>query len=427
MGFLNRRQWLRGAITALGGSKVLSSVPTRAEPRPAGPAEKGKAPLDLNDYQPKSMLHVPETRVSRAKFPVIDVHTHLSFQAISKNGVPLGEKMRYPAPPEDLLPVMDRKNIRTMVDLTGGIGQGLAEAIARLQTTHPGRFLVFTEPTYERSNQPGYAQFQGDEIGRAHAVGAKGLKITKVLGLYLRENVTTGKLVKVDDPRFDPMWEAAGALGMPVVIHTSDPEAFFLPVDRFNERYEELGVHPDWSFGRDFPSNRKLHETRNRLIARHPKTTFVLAHVGNSENLGWVSEWLDRYPNVWVDVAARIGELGRQPRAARHFFERYQDRILFATDASADADLPQQTFSQALYRIYYRFLETEDEYFDYSPARVPPQGRWRIYGIGLPESILSKIYRENAATLIRIAVPSLRVGEAHKGRERKEDLLWQRN
>jgi predicted TIM-barrel fold metal-dependent hydrolase len=263
------------------------------------------------------------------------------------------------------------------------------------------------EPWWQRTGEPGYPQLQADELERAKTAGARGLKVLKVLGLFLREKLTEGPLVTIDDRRFDPMWEAAGALGMPVLIHVSDPEAFFLPIDRFNERYEELGVHPDWSFHGSFPSNRELHEARNRVIARHPKTTFVLAHVGNSENLGWVSEWLDRYPNTSADIAARIGELGRQPRAARRFFDRYQDRVLFATDAiSAEAELPQQTLSQALYRIYYRFLETEDEYFDYSPARVPPQGRWRIYGIGLPDSILSKVYRENAARLLGIDVPS---------------------
>jgi predicted TIM-barrel fold metal-dependent hydrolase len=313
--------------------------------------------------------------------------------------------MRYPAPPEEILAVMDRKNIRTMVDLTGGIGKGLAEAIAKFQTAHPGRFLVFTEPTYERSNQPGYAQFQGDEIGRAHAAGAKGLKITKVIGLYLRENVSTGKLVKVDDPRFDPMWEACGGLGIPVAIHTSDPDAFFLPTDRFNERFEELNNHPDWSFhGRDFPPKLEVLEARNRVFSRHPKTQFLVLHVGNfAEYLDNVSENLDRFPNMTVDLAARIGELGRQPRRSRKFFDRHQDRILFGTDATPHGDeTPQQLFNEKLYEIYFRFLETADEYFDYAPAKVPPQGRWRIYGVELPDPILKKVYHDNAVRLLRI-------------------------
>ena len=404
MSIWSRRMWLRGALAAVTGSPALaSSASLLAEPRI--PSREGPAPrtLDLSEFQPRSMLHVPETKVPRAKFPVIDIHTHLSFQAEYQNGVPVGEKMHYPAPPEEILAVMDRKNIRMLVDLTGGHGQGLVEAIGKWQTAYPGRFLVFTQPWWERSNEPGYAQFQGDEIGRAHQAGAKGLKVTKVLGLYLRENISSGKLVKVDDPRFDPMWEACGALGMPVAIHTSDPEAFFLPIDRFNERFEELNHHPDWSFyGRDFPSNRELLEARNRMFARHPKTAYIALHVGHdAENLPYVAECMDRFPNMHVELAARIGELGRQPRQTRAFFEKYQDRIMMGTDAVPHGvETPQQIFGDQLYEIYYRFLETLDEYFDYAPASTPPQGRWRIYGLGLPDAILRKVYYQNASRLL---------------------------
>ena len=193
---------------------------------------------------------------------------------------------------------------------------------------------------------------------------------------------------------------------MPVAMHVSDPEAFFLPIDRFNERFEELNRHPDWSFyDHDFPSFRELIEARNRTFARHPKTTFVALHVGhNAENLAAVSECLDRFPNMYVELAARIGELGRQPRTARKFFEKYQDRIMFGTDAVPNGNqTPQQILSAKLYEIYYRFLETEDEYFDYAPASKPPQGRWQIYGLGLPEGILRKVYYENAARVLGIA------------------------
>ena len=257
MSVLTRRQWLTG-MGAAGLAGKLSPARAGVVIEPQNPAN-GKIHLELSDFQPKSMLHVPETKVPRSRFPVIDVHTHLSFTASGKNGVSMGEKMRYPAPPEDILAVMDRKNIRTMVDLTGGVGKGVEEAIAKFQTAHPGRFLVFTEPWWERSNQPGYSKFQAEELERAHRAGAKGLKVVKTLGLYLRENVTTGPLVKVDDSRFDPMWEACATLNLPVAIHVSDPEAFFLPIDRFNERFEELNNHPDWSFhGRDFPSNQEI-------------------------------------------------------------------------------------------------------------------------------------------------------------------------
>jgi predicted TIM-barrel fold metal-dependent hydrolase len=406
MSFWSRRQWLRGAVAAMVGSQA-TAPPTMAlaGSSPAIPPEERKTALELSDFRPKSMLHVPETKVPRSKFPVIDVHTHLSFQAVGQNGVGLGEKMKYPMPPEEVLAVMNRKNVRAMVDLTGGHGQGLVEVIAKWQTAYPGRFLVFTEPWWERSNEPSYPQFQADEIEHAHQAGAKGLKVVKTLGLYLRENVTTGNLVKLDDRRFDPMWEACGAFGMPVAIHTSDPDAFFLPIDRFNERFEELNNHPSWSFyGHDFPSKMELLEARNRVFARHPKTQFIGLHVGNrGEDLGYVSECLDRLPNMHVETAARLNELGRQPRQSRKFFEKYQDRIMMGTDAVPHGTkTPQQIFGDELYEIYYRFLETEDEYFDYAPVPVPPQGRWRISGLGLPDEILRKVYYENAARLLKV-------------------------
>jgi len=393
---MNRREWFSTLVAA-----ALVKVPVAAQ-REAATEDKA-APLDLKDFQPRSMLHVPETRVPRARFPVIDFHTHLGFSAESTDGVAQGEERRFLAPPAELLTVMDKVNLRTMVNLTGGVGRGLEESIQRYQTAHPGRFLTFAEPRWSDANRPNYPRDQGLEIERAHTLGARGLKVLKTLGLYLREQITTGPLVAIDDRRFDPMWEACAANSMPVAMHIADPEAFFLPIDRFNERFEELNNHPSWSFyGRDFPTNKSLLEARNRVLARHPKTTFVTLHVGNNaENLAYVGECMDKYPNMFVETAARIGELGRQPRTSRQFFDRYQDRVLFGTDAVPHGtETPQQIFGEALYEIYFRFLETEDEYFDYAPAPVPPQGRWRIYGLGLPEPILRKVYHDNAARLL---------------------------
>ena len=261
------------------------------------------------------------------------------------------------ATPAELLALMERRNLRTLVSLTGGVGTGLADSVRTFQQPHPDRFVVFTEPSYDRIAEPGYASWQADELARAKQAGARGVKILKVLGLFLREQVTSGPLVKIDDPRFDPMWEACGALGLPIAIHVSDPTAFFLPIDAHNERYEELQRHPDWSFhGKDYPSDAELLAARDRVLARHPKTTFIGLHVGHSsENLAAAAAALDRFPNLHVEIAARIGELGRQPRASQRFFDKYQDRILFGTDGPQDA----------LYPIYFRFLETEDEYFDY--------------------------------------------------------------
>ena len=403
MSGVNRRQWLARVSAAAAAGAALKGPEARGA-EPSEPAQGAKPErLALEDFQPRSMLHVPETKVERARFPVIDVHTHLTMGAQHKNGVTIGEEIRFLTTPEEVLPVMDRKNIRMMVDLTGNRGRGLEQAIERFQRAHPDRFMVFTEPGWDHFNQPDYSRWQGDEIGRAHQAGAKGLKVVKTLGLYLRQEVTSGPLVKIDDPHFDPMWEACAGFKMPVAIHISDPEAFFLPIDSFNERFEELNNHPDWSFyDRDFPGFHELIEARNRMFARHPKTTFIALHVGhNAENLAAVSECLDRFPNMYVELAARIGELGRQPRTASKFFEKYQDRIMFGTDAVPNGkETPQQILNAKLYEIYYRFLETEDEYFDYAPAPKPPQGRWQIYGVGLPEQILRKVYYENAARVL---------------------------
>ena len=398
---INRRQWLYGIGMLAGASRRIGwAAETLAEPE-----EKKPAPLELSQYEPKSMLQVHETHVERSKFPLIDFHTHISVSAKSEKGVALSPERHYLGTPQELLSVMDRKNIKTMVNLTGGYEKGLVEAVQKYDRAYPGRFLTFTEPSYSHFKEANYPKLQADAIEQAHRNGARGLKILKTLGLYLRENITSGTLVKIDDPRFDPMWEACGQLNMPVAIHISDPVAFFTPTDRFNERFEELNNHPDWSFyDHDFPTNAELLAARNRVIERHPKTIFVTLHFGNfSENLQNVAENLDRYPNMYVDMAARIGELGRQPYTSKKFFDKYQDRILFATDATPHGDeFPQQVFNDKLYEIYYRFLETDDEYFDYAPAKVPPQGRWRIYGIQLPDAILQKVYHDNAARLLRI-------------------------
>ena len=400
---INRRQWIRHVGLATAGVAAAPAVNLAAAEAQSSAASDNN--LALKDYKPKSMLQVHETKVDRARFPVIDIHTHLTESAKYDKGVAVASEREFLATPQELLDVMEAKNIRTLINLTGGYGKGLDDAIARYDKAHPGRFISFCEPIYEKFRDPNYPQIQADSIQQSHQSGARGLKILKTLGLYLRENITSGKLVTIDDHRFDPMWDACGQLNIPVAIHISDPAAFFTPTDQYNERYEELHNHPDWSFyGGDFPTNEELIDARNRMMARHPKTQFIVLHVGNfAENLANVSENMDRFPNMTVELAARIGELGRQPRTARRFFDKYQDRIMFGTDATPHGDaFPQQLFGNKLYEIYWRFLETEDEYFDYAPAEVPPQGRWQIYGIGLPESILRKMYYNNAARLLNL-------------------------
>lgn len=349
--------------------------------------------ITLPEFEPKSTLRVKETPVLRAKVPVIDVHTHL-FGLGRKSSETLLKQ---------IAAWMDECNLQTLINLTGGNSEtlaGIKEAIAPFGK----KFLTGVEPVYKRANDPDYPKWQADELARCKQQGAVCLKILKSLGLGLRDR--QGKLVPLDDPRFDPMWEAAGALNMPVLIHTSDPAAFFTPIDRFNERYEELQRHPEWSFyGKDYPKRDELLEARNRVIARHPRTTFVGLHVANSpEDLARVGEWFGRYKNLHCEIGARLGELGRQPRTARRWFEKYQDRIMFGTDATPEAgvEYPQQDLRPEMYRAYFRFLETEDEYFDYAPSTVPPQGRWRIYGIALPDPILRKVYRENAIRVLHL-------------------------
>ena len=401
---LDRRTWL----AALGAGTVSAFAASGANGDITG-CPASASPLRLQDFRPKSMLHVKETRVATPRFPVIDVHTHMSFAKGGRRGAASDDQVAFTTTAEDALAVMDRKGVRALVNLTGGFGKGFEQALARFDQAHPGRFYTCTEPMWGAWTDPRFPELQADAVAKAAQAGAKGLKVLKTLGLYLRERGREGALVKLDDRRFDPMWEACAAARLPVYIHTSDPEAFFLPIDCTNERWDELGHHPDWSFhGKDFPSHQELMQARDRVFARHPKTLFVGLHVGhNAENLEFVSESLDRFPNFAVETGARIGELGRQPRTARKFFEKYQDRILFGTDAVPPPEgenTPQQVFKDELYEIYYRFLETEDEYFDYAPAPVPPQGRWRIYGIGLPDGILKKVYHENAVRLLGVTL-----------------------
>ena len=332
--------------------------------------------LLLRDFKPRSMLHAPIHNVLRARFPVIDVHNHVN-DARSAG--------REHVPPQKVLETMDNCNIRKIVILTGGWGEALQRVVDEMVKPYPERFTVFVQLDWTNLDAPDFAQQMVRQIDDAVERGARGLKITKELGLQVRYK--SGKLLTVDDPRLDPIWAECGRLGIPVAIHVSDPEAFFLPFDATNERYEELVDNPDWSFfGPQFPSKGAVLEARDRVFARHPNTTFIALHVATwPENLGYVSGLLDRCPNVMVEFGAREAELGRQPRRARQFFLQYQDRILFGTDATVGEDM---------YRNYFRWLETADDYFDYWGA--PEQGRWKIYGLELPGEVLEKVYHKNA-------------------------------
>jgi len=347
---------------------------------PAGPATA------------KTQLIVPRSDVQRASFPVVDVHTHFFVK-----GKHNSDLLR------DYVAMMDRNHIAVCVSLDGTLLKRLDAHCNFLWSEYRDRFVVFAnldfqgdgktdQPATWSCNQNDFVRNAVEGLRSAHDKGLiSGLKLFKDFGLRYRN--IDGLFIAIDDPRWDPIWTVCGELGLPVIMHTADPSAFFEPITAANERFHELQVHPDWSFAApEFPARRELHEARNRVIARHPKTTFIAAHFGNDgEDLKEVSQWLDEYPNLVIEFASRINELGRQPYTARRFFERYQDRILFGTDGP---------WPESRLRIYWRFLETSDEYFDYSEKQPPPQGNWRIYGLGLDPVILEKIYHLNAARII---------------------------
>jgi len=342
----------------------------------AADAEQKKTLL-LKDFKPVSMLHVPVQQVDRAKFYVIDVHNHVNDAAR------IDEHM----PPERVVEVMNNTNVKTIVILTGMWGDKLQQVIDEMVKPYPGRFMVFTQLDYSKIDDPNFGKEMVALLRDSVSRGARGLKFLKDLGLGVRDK--SGKLIAIDDPRLDPVWEECGRLKIPVFIHTGDPEAFFLPIDATNERYEELIEHPDWSFyGRDFPDLQSLLEARNRVFAKHSNTRFVSLHMGWPENLDWVDAMLDHYPNVMVEFGAREAELGRQPRRTRELFLKHSDRVMFGTDNEV---------TEAMYRNNFRWLETSDEYFDYWGS--PGQGRFTISGLGLPDDVLEKIYHQNAEKL----------------------------
>ena len=358
--------------------------------------------ITLREYAPRPMLTVPESELERPRFDVIDAHNHLG-------GGVMGGSDSFPRwPVEKLLALMDDMRVRMIVDLDGGWGDRLASELAHYQEPHPDRFAVFSGIDYDNfATDPNFGETEAQRLRDSVAAGARGLKVWKTLGLRLRD--TQGTLIPINDERLDPLWATAAELGIPVLIHIADPVAFFEPLDRFNERWEELNRHPDWHFyptrpkgdvsHPDFPSFEELMDQFEDMLTRHKETTFIGAHVGcYAENLGWVGRVMDACPNFYADISARIQELGRQPFTAREFITRHQDRVLFGTDSSPDADV---------YRTYYRFLETRDEYFSSnSRGGMPGNGRWMIYGLDLPDDVLKKVYYDNAHRLVGAPVAS---------------------
>jgi predicted TIM-barrel fold metal-dependent hydrolase len=368
---------------AMGQDKATAQDPhTKQEIKySADPNASKNMTLLLKDFDPKSMLHASVHETPRAKYPVIDMHNHVNDAAgIDAEEIPVAEVVRR----------MDAANVQKIVILTGMWGDKLQKVLDKMVKPYPDRFVVFAQYDWSKIDDPNFSAEMVAQLDDAVKRGARGLKVLKDLGLGVRDR--SGKLVAIDDPRLDPIWDECGKLGIPVAIHSTDPEAFFTPVDNHNERYEELITNPSWGFyGPQFPSKDSLLAQRNHVFEKHPHTTFIALHVANwPENLDAVSAWLDKYPNIYVEFGARQAELGRQPRRSRKFFVDYQDRIVFGTDSVPE---------EPMYANYFRWLETADEYFPY--WGYPGQGRWEIYGMELPDAVLEKVYHKNADKIFK--------------------------
>lgn len=339
-------------------------------------------PLGFEEYDPVSTLKVAEHKVTRSKYPFIDIHNHqysMSNQDLSK-----------------LVADMDALNMGVMVNLSGrGWSQQWEEGtatikgmLANVKKNYPKRFMVFTNPELKGVGSPGYGERAAKQVEEDVKAGAVGMKVYKSLGFSGIKD-TDGKRVAVSDPRLDPIWAKCGELGIPVIIHTADPKSFWDPLDRYNERWLELKTHA----GRKRSNNDpvpfdSLMKEQHAVFARHPKTKFINAHMGWYPNdLRKLDSLMTRFPNMYVEIGAVIAELGRQPRAARHFFVKWQDKILFGKDSWVPSE----------YATYFRVLETEDEYFPYHKKY---HAFWRMYGMGLPDEVLKKVYYKNALKLI---------------------------
>jgi predicted TIM-barrel fold metal-dependent hydrolase len=329
--------------------------------------------IDFETYNPPSTLVVPQHPVTRAKFPFIDVHNH-QFQMGSMDL-------------NTLTVEMDKLNMKVMVNLSGGNGAQLQKMIDNAKTNKPGRFIVFANIDFKGVGEPGWGERAAQQLEQDVKNGANGLKIYKSLGFSVKD--INGNRVTVDDERLDPIWKKAGELKIPVLIHTADPKSFWDPLDNTNERWLELIINPNRKRGADNPVPwETLIEEQHRLFRKHKNTTFIAAHFGWYPNdLQKLSTLLDELPNVVVEFGAVIAELGRQPKMAKAFFTKYQDRILFGKDSWVPSE----------YATYFRVLETEDEYFPYHKKY---HAYWAMYGMGLPDAILKKVYYKNALRII---------------------------
>ena len=328
--------------------------------------------MDFESYNPKSTLIVPEHKLSSSKYPFIDVHNHQWEMGTGRL--------------KELIADMDKLNMKVMVNLSGGGGSKLKTFTDNVKSSYPKRFIVFTNIDFGGVGNDKWTENAVKQLEEDVKNGANGLKIFKNLGFSVKDK--SGKRVTVDDPRLDPIWKKCGELKIPVLIHTADPKSFWEDVDANNERWMELATHPNRKRGSGDANWEELIAEQHRMFKKHPETIFIAAHFGWLPNdLGRLSKLLDEMPNVVVEFGAVIAEIGRQPRTAGEFFTKYQDRILFGKDSWQPEE----------YATYFRVLETTDEYFPYHKKY---HAFWRMYGLGLPDSILKKVYYKNALRII---------------------------
>lgn len=340
--------------------------------------------MDFEEYDPPSSLVVEEHRLTKSKFPFIDIHNH-------QGNMDSGDLSK-------LIADMDKLNMAVMNNLSGrgfssngpsdfsGDDEHLQKSLNNINKNFPNRFILFTTISFVGIDDPNWAAITSKQLEANVKAGAKGLKIYKSLGLSVKDK--NGNRVQIDDPRIDPVWAKCGELGIPVLIHSADPKQFWQPIDKNNERWLELKTHPGRRYeGREAKWETLIAEQHN-VFKKHPKTKFIDAHLGwYGSDLKKLGQLLDEMPNVYTEIGAVIAELGRQPRAARAFLTKYQDRVLFGKDSW----VPEE------YQTYFRVLETEDEYFPYHKRY---HAFWRMYGIGLPDEILKKIYYKNALNIL---------------------------
>ena len=329
--------------------------------------------MDFEEYNPTSTLIVPEHIVERAKFPFVDIHSHQSRMATQDLS--------------ELIADMDKMNMGLMVNLSGGSGENIEKIVKNINDHYPNRFVVFANVDFDDVGSPNWSEKAAAQLERDIKNGAKGLKVYKSLGL--RNNDVNGNRVAVDDPRLDLIWAKCAELGVPVLIHTADPKSFWDPMDGDNERWLELKTHARRKRTDTDPAPwQQLIDEQHRMFKKHPDTKFINAHMGwYANNLGYLGELLDEMPNMYVGIGAIIAELGRQPKNASAFFEKYQDRILFGKDSWKPEEFP----------TYFRILETDDEYFPYYKKY---HAFWAMYGLDLSDQVLKKVYYQNALKLL---------------------------